>query len=180
MNVSGIPLSVFNSVEKVLRYIVPSLLFVLLVKASYSPATLNHLSPNISQTEFYVLSPVFGFMIYMVHRVVFWFVDWACRSRRKLTLSKSLRGQALRKEECPALAEVLYYRWALVHFGLILAELVLVFSLLLAEKGTVMASHTVTTSILAGAFFLICFWFYCQLNMADLESIEQYSEKTNC
>jgi hypothetical protein len=53
MNVNGIPAKLFDSIEKVLRYIVPGLLFVLLVKASYSQTTLT----NISQTEFYVLSP---------------------------------------------------------------------------------------------------------------------------
>jgi hypothetical protein len=180
VNVNGIPAKLFDSIEKVLRYIVPGLLFVLLVKASYSQATLNQLSSNISQTEFYVLSPVFGFVIYVIHRVIFWLVDCACRSRRKLTLLESLRGQALRKEKCPELAGIFYYCWALLHFGLILAELVLVFSLLLAEKGTAVASHTVVIPILAGAFFVVCFCFYCQLNMADLESIEEYTKKRNC
>jgi hypothetical protein len=90
MSVDSIPQSIFNSVEKVLRYLVPGLLFVFLVKASYLPGTLNRFSPNVTQTELYVLSPVFGIVIYVVHRVVFWFLDWACRSCRKLTLAKSL------------------------------------------------------------------------------------------
>ena len=70
MNINTIPVKLFDSMEKVLRYVVPGLLFILLVKASYSTATLNRLSPNISQAEFYVLSPVFGFAIYVVHRVM--------------------------------------------------------------------------------------------------------------
>jgi hypothetical protein len=180
VNVNGISTKLFNSIEKVLRYIVPGLLFVLLVKASYSQAALNQLSPNISQKEFYVLSPVFGFVIYVIHRITFWLLDCICRSRRKLTLLESLRGQALRKEKCPELTGILYYRWALIHFGLVLAELVLVFSLLLAEKGTVVASHPVAIPLLAGLFFVVCFCFYCQLNLADLESIEEYAKKTNC
>jgi hypothetical protein len=58
--------------------------------------------------------------------------------------------------------------------------LVLVFSLLLTEKGTVVASHAVAIPILAVAFFVLCFCFYCQLNMADLESIKEYTKKSSC
>jgi len=173
-------MKLFDSIEKVLRYIVPGLLFVFLVKASYSTATLTKLSLSLSQTEFYVLSPVFGFVIYVVHRVTFWLVDCICRWRRKLNLLESLRGQALRKGACPTFAEILYYRWALLHFVLILAELVLVFSLFLAEKDTLIASHPVAIPIIAGAFFVVCLCFYWQLNMADLKSIEEHTKKTSC
>lgn len=167
MSVDTIPQSIFNSVEKVLRYLVPGLLFVFFVKVSFSPEKLNGFSPNITQTEFYLLSPVLGFAIYVVHRVFFWLVDWFCRHKSGLTLTESLRGQADRKKE---LADVLYYRWALVHFSLILSELTIVF-LFLADNGTIVSSYSTCLGIFAFIFLTICLWFYYQLSMADMELI---------
>ena len=118
MNSMQIPQSIFNSVEKVLRYLVPGLLFVVLLELS---GGMDAFGPRIGRKELYLLSPVFGLTVYVIHRIFFWAVDAVCRECKDIDLATSLLYQAKRAEK---LLDILYYRWGIVHFGLILSELV--------------------------------------------------------
>lgn len=179
MNGSTIPQSVFSSIEKVLRYLIPGLLFVVLLKASFLPDKVLGLRIGLTGEEVYLLSPVFGFVVYTIHRVLFWFPDVACRKYLEVTLTKSLLGQATRKKQYPELAEILYYRWAIIHFALILSELTITFSFL-SEPGTVVSRCWPYLPIGAGVFFVICVGFYIRLDLADLKLIDRINKDNSC
>jgi len=175
MNGIQISQNIFDSIEKVLRYLIPGLLVVFLVQISFSLATLHSFSLNITQKEFYVFSPVFGFIIYCIHRILFWFPDYICMKICKLDLATSLQYQALRKEMAPELSGILYYRWGIVHFGLILSELVFIFSLLAENENSIVFHYSCCLKLLAILFFVICCYNYIRLNFADIKILKEYN-----
>jgi hypothetical protein len=170
MSIETIPKGVFDSIEKVLRYLIPGFIFVFLVKISFSQEILTKYSPNITSNEFYVFAPVFGMVIYNIHRVFLWPVDGICRRLYKRSLGEVLLNRAQLQRNNQELSDMLYYRWAIIHQGLIFSELVFFFTII-PDTRSIIKEYSCPLIGFALILFFVCLFYYFILEKTELSEI---------
>jgi len=168
--------TIITSVEQVFRYVVPGVIFVFLLKVAY-PSNPHFILEKLGAVEFAVLIPCLGMMVYGVHRVFFWAVvdylfdrlGWFVCSANGQDYSATLSHfiswrQSARKD----LLNYLHYRWAILHYTFILAELLILFSFSNEETSVLRTSQPLFLSF-AGALFIASFFHYRTMLLVENE-----------
>jgi len=119
--------TIFNQLEKIFRYILPGYTFILLL-ALFLPLNKNLLLGTIGNSKYYYiyLPLIIGPIIYLMHRLLFEFVDYVCYG---FDFDKIAEIYKLNQKMDGKLRGNFYYRLAITHFCAILSELLIIFSI---------------------------------------------------
>ncbi len=153
-------LSTIDSIEKVLRFVMPGFLFVLLYRMAYPPNSASPLGA-IGNNELYIFIPFIGIAIYSVHRIVFEMLDFIIFNRITYgSLDRVAEHTRARfGEENRVLRDYMYYRWAIIHCSSIFAELLIFFSIF-HENGTFFSKHSSPAFWVGIGLFVLCLFVY--------------------
>jgi hypothetical protein len=165
---------VIASIEKAFRYLVPGFLFVFLLKAAY-PSKPALILQNIVSVEFAILIPCLGMMVYGVHRVIWWTIFdyifakcgvFVCSKKGKRYSEILADFISWRRAAPQGLLDYLHYRWSILHYTLILSELVICFSIL-NEEASVFHRHRGPFVVAAVGLWVLSMIHYYQMLVAE-------------
>lgn len=166
--------SVVNSIERVIRYLVPGFILVALLRVAFPSAKTPLLSTG-NEVEFAVGVLCLGLMVYGIHRLVFWVsVDHILsklgifpESKGRKHYTETIAHFILRRHPCADTPCVRYrhYRWAIVHYCLILAEIAFVLSFV-NEPHSILTIHHWRVVLCASALWGIAIVHYVQMLQA--------------
>jgi hypothetical protein len=151
--VENTPVSnIIDSIEKLLRYLIPGVTFFLLFALS-CPKYFDTIFGEISDSEILVFLSIFtiGVSIYVVHHSIIRFtleqlayilnlspVNIYCENRYPCSYSKAHAKLILSRKDNPKYPEDYYiYLWAIVHYSFIMSWLIIIFSYLHEETSWV-------------------------------------------
>jgi hypothetical protein len=170
--------NIINSVEKVLRYLIPGVIFSLLFAIS-CPEQFDSLFSKISDSEVLVFLSIFtlGISIYVVHHSIIRFtfeqiayligqspVNEYSDNHCLYNYSKAHAKLIIARKKYSNYPENYYiYLWAIVHYSFIMSWLLFLFSFF-HEKTTLLECHVVCFRIIGSIIFFlsICSYFYMQ------------------
>jgi len=117
----------FNNIEKILRYLVPA--FVLLVLLRYiKGSSYDEFFSKISDVEFVIYFILAGITIYSIHRVVFEVIDYFLFGCNIKSISEYILA-SFKDDTAKDLKDYLYYKLATIHSALLATELTIIFIL---------------------------------------------------
>ena len=173
--------AIVNTVERVFRYLVPGFILVVFVRLAF-PSTSATLLNTTSGVEFAVAVLCLGLMTYGVHRLLFW-VSFDHILSRKGVSPTSKKGQGYgetigrfvrRRAQCagtPCL-QYLHYRWAVVHYCLMLGEMTCAFSFL-NEPGSVLRPHRWGLCLAGAILWCLAMVHYVHMLIGESKACEE-------
>jgi len=178
--------SLFNSIEKAFRYLVPGFIFLVLARAACPSLVKQLLSvSDFGKIEYAIAVPSIGMVTYAVHRLLYWvtfeYLLFRCFKVPATRLYSNFYPDALadffvaRQETIKdPLSGYLYYRFAVLHQCLMLAEMFLVFSLV-QEVSSHFAKAQPWIAYAAGALWILSFIHFVQMLLAEKTLLKKAS-----
>jgi hypothetical protein len=170
--------NIINSIEKLLRYLIPGVTFYLLFALSY-PSYFDEAFKKLSDSEILVFLSIFtvGISIYVIHHSIIRFtleqlaylfnlspVNMFSDNRSLWNYSKSHAKLILSRKEHSKYPEDYYiYLWAIVHYSFIISWLILIFAYFHEETSWVECHARCFATVGFIILFLsLCSYFYMQ------------------
>jgi hypothetical protein len=117
----------FKNIEKVLRYLVPAFIFIILLRF-FKQNIYQEYVANLTNVEFVFYFTLLGITIYSIHRVIFEIIDYIILKIHKKSVTDIIKNSFKKNNE--ELRNYFYYKCATIHSTLITSELVILFILI--------------------------------------------------
>lgn len=151
---------IIDSIEKLLRYIIPGFIFTLFFKIAYPSNPITILN-NIDKTEFYIYMPLVGIVIYGFHRIIFEYFDLLFYK-----IKNTNRYEVIKKnhKNIKNILPYLDYKWAILHSSLITIELFFLFTVFFHECKSIFEQHRCLFTYISIFLFIITMISYFMLH----------------
>lgn len=179
--------NIINSVERVLRYLIPGVTFWLLFALSY-PTDFDEVFKKISNNgvSVFLLILTVGMSIYVVYYLIIKFtlelfvfkmgkspVNLFCNNDKCLCdYSKPLAKLILSKKKSRDYPEGYYtYLWSITHYSFILSILLISFAIANNEMGSWVHSNSILIGFVGGGILILSIISYCYLQVLEKHTI---------
>ncbi len=160
---------VFRNLSRILRYLMPGLLIVVLWELSLNNAG-NRL-PKLRIDMLLAYAIVLGPTYYGIHRVLFWLFDDILFSQYNTDCWMFFkRRYAPGNKKRDSVVEYMEYRWSILHYCLMTSELGILFSLL-CSKCSLIGKNNWVLLVSIGLFFIF-FAKYIHLSIIELKDLK--------
>lgn len=164
---------IVDSVEKLLRYIIPGFIFTLFFKIAY-PSNPMTILDNIGKIEFYIYLPFIGIVIYGFHRIVFEYLDLIFYK-----IKNTNRYEVIKKNHKNLIDILPYldYKWAILHSSLITSELLFFFTVFFHQCNSIFEKYKCLFVCISISLFTITMISYFMLHSDQDRLRNNYTQK---
>ncbi len=157
--------ALLREIPRILRWLFPGFIVLTLCKFSDRGFGAYYPLSNLETTEYLVALPFIGTLVYVIHRILWWFVDELQFRRRGVTCWEFFRTRY--DPTNVRITGYMEYRWSIVHACLMVSELLLFFSFV-CHKGSTVCIYRGLIRCIAIILFVLSSWLFWYLNHIEL------------
>ena len=161
---------VFRNLPRLIRYVLPGFLIVVLWEFSL-PDSQGRSLPELGWSKLLGYAVVLGPTYYGLHRLLFWFVDdWMFSRWGTDCWGFFTKRYDPDDKELARIVAYMEYRWSTLHYCLMTSELGILFSFLCADTSLIGGVRWQVLSI-SGVLFAVSFWCFLRFDRIELSHL---------